>query len=41
MVSGRRTTRILVAAAIAVGALLVYAAMGPLRGWLAHTMHGR
>jgi len=40
-VSGRRTTRRLVAAAIALAALLVYAAMGPLRGWLAETLHGR
>jgi len=39
-VSGRRTTR-LVAAAIALAALLVYAAMGPLRVWLAQTLHGR
>lgn len=38
---GRRTTRGLVAVAIAVTALLVYAAMGPLRGWLAQTLHGR
>jgi len=38
-VSGRRTTR-LVALAIAVGAVMVYLAMGPLRGWLARTLHG-
>jgi hypothetical protein len=28
-------------AAITIAALLVYAATGPLRGWLAQVMHGR
>jgi hypothetical protein len=40
-VSRRRTIRLTVAAAIAVVALLVYAATGPLRGWLAQVVHGR
>ena len=31
----------MVAIAIAVGALLVFAAMGPLRGWLVQVVHGR
>jgi hypothetical protein len=40
-VSRRRTTRLTVVAAIAVAALLVYAATGPLRGWLAQVLHER
>jgi hypothetical protein len=39
-VRGRRT-RWIVALTIAVGAALVYAATGPLRGWLVHVVHGR
>jgi hypothetical protein len=40
-VSGRRKTRWVVALAIAVGALLVFAAMGPLRSWLVQVVHGQ
>jgi len=36
-----RTRGLAVWIAIAIGALLVYAATGPLRGWLAQTLHGR
>jgi hypothetical protein len=33
--------RLVVMVAIAVAAVLVYAATGPLRGWLVQVMHGR
>ena len=38
--SRRRTVRLVVIVAIAVVAVVVYAATGPLRGWLVQVMHG-